>query len=65
MEPNEANAAAINAYGRGLYEATAGKAATFLLQARDAYGNNLLTDQVSKLRLPIVVTRYCSNDRSL
>lgn len=66
MEPNEADAGAIMAYGRGLYEATAGEAATFLLQARDAYGNNRLTDQVSKrLILPIGGTRYHMGDRSL
>lgn len=64
MEPNEADAGAIMAYGRGLYEATAGEAATFMLQARDAYGNNRLTEQVSKSALRIVGTRYVLGDRS-
>lgn len=44
--PNTADAGASVAWGRGLYEATAGDTAAFTVQARDANGNNRLTSQV-------------------
>lgn len=47
--PNIADAAASVAWGRGLYEATAGDAAAFTVLARDANGNNRLTSQVGTL----------------
>lgn len=46
--PSEADAGESTAWGRGLYEATAGEPAIFTVQARDAYGNNRLTEQVGK-----------------
>ncbi|CAM9773581.1 unnamed protein product, partial [Ectocarpus sp. 13 AM-2016] len=43
--PNDASAGQTNAWGRGLYEAIAGKTASFTVQARDAYQNNRLDSQ--------------------
>lgn len=43
--PNKADAGESTAWGRGLYEATAGEMATFTVQARDAYLNNRLDSQ--------------------
>lgn len=55
--PNKADAAASVAWGRGLYEATAGQAAVFTVQARDANGNNRLTSQVETLIYVLGVQR--------
>lgn len=46
MVPKDADAAESMAWGRGLYEATAGDPANFTIQARDAFNNNRLTEQV-------------------
>ncbi|CAM9800578.1 unnamed protein product [Ectocarpus sp. 6 AP-2014] len=43
--PNDASAGQTTAWGRGLYEATAGETATLTVQARDAYQNNRLDSQ--------------------
>lgn len=43
--PNEADAEMTTAWGRGLYEATAGETASFVVQARDAELNNRLDSQ--------------------
>lgn len=68
--PNEANAGETTGWGRGLYEATAGEDAEFTVQARDAYGNNRLTEQVNAPGLEIAVAllrcrrMFCGNARS-
>lgn len=43
--PNDADAAQSTAWGRGLYEATAGETASFTVQARDVNENNRLDSQ--------------------
>lgn len=51
--PNEADAGESTAWGRGLYEATAGETASFTVQARDAYKNNRLDGQNSSVFLAV------------
>lgn len=51
--PNEADAGESTAWGRGLYEATAGETAIFTLQARDAYLNNRLDSQNKSMFLAV------------
>lgn len=57
--PSEADAGESTAWGRGLYEATAGEPANFTVQARDAWGNNRLTEQVEKIGKKSGVGRAC------
>ncbi len=51
--PNEADAAQSTAWGRGLYEATAGKTASFTVQARDVQKNNRLDSQTNAMFLAV------------
>lgn len=51
--PNVADAAKSTAWGRGLYEATAGETASFVVQARDANRNNRLDSQDSSVFLAV------------
>lgn len=51
--PNEADAERSTAWGRGLYEATAGETASFIVQARDANLNNRLDSQNSSVFLAV------------
>lgn len=51
--PNEADAEKSTAWGRGLYEATAGETASFVVQARDAFRNNRLDSQDSSVFLAV------------
>lgn len=51
--PNEADARESTAWGRGLYEATAGETAMFTVQARDAYLNNRLDGQNTSMFLAV------------
>lgn len=51
--PNVADAEKSTAWGRGLVEATAGKNASFVVQARDAFRNNRLDSQDSSVFLAV------------
>ena len=51
--PNVADAEKSTAWGRGLYEATAGETASFVVQARDANRNNRLDSQDSSAFLAV------------
>lgn len=56
--PNDADPSESTAWGRGLYEATAGDPANFTIQARDAFGNNRLTEQVRSFNTRQFVKRH-------